>query len=79
MTGAGRVNYIAQNGIQVSYGATGHRDRNTDQRQLLHAEVLFACGLLFYQAAGIRAYGNLYRGNERNLCNVGRGGGQFNR
>jgi Right handed beta helix region len=79
VVGAGRVNYIAQNGIQVSYGASAIVARNTIRGNYYTPKSYVACGLLFYQAAGVRAYANLYRGNERNLCNVGRGGGRFNR
>ena len=37
-----------------------------------------ACGLLWYQANGVKASGNSVSGNEHNICNVGKGGGNFN-
>jgi hypothetical protein len=36
-----------------------------------------ACGLLFYQAGGVKQQANV-SGNEINLCNAGRGGVGFN-
>ena len=37
-----------------------------------------SCGLLFFDADGVRASENHFRNNERNQCNVGKGGGGFN-
>jgi hypothetical protein len=34
-----------------------------------------ACGLLFFEAGGVRQQSNALFTNERNLCNFGRGGG----
>ena len=34
-----------------------------------------ACGLLFFEADGVRQRKNTFSGNERDLCNYGRGGG----
>jgi hypothetical protein len=75
--GAGPVDWIAQNGIQVSYGATAliRGNRVTGNRYTPRRWV--ACGLLYYGANGVRASRNHLRGNEVNVCNVGRGGGRF--
>jgi hypothetical protein len=37
-----------------------------------------ACGLLLYQAAGVKTQMNSLFDNETNLCNVSRGGGHTN-
>ena len=34
--------------------------------------------LLYFDADGVRASENFFHGNERNLCNFGKGGGTFN-
>jgi hypothetical protein len=36
-----------------------------------------ACGLLFFQAGGVKQSGNNLFSNEVNLCNAGRGGGNY--
>lgn len=77
VTGAGPVDWIAQNGIQVSYGATALVTGNTVSGNAYTPKAWVACGLLWYQAAGVRAYRNHVAGNEVNVCNVGKGGGQF--
>ncbi len=75
--GQGRVDWIAQNGIQVSYGATAIVTRNRVAGNAYTPKAWVACGLLYYRADGVRANRNLFRGNEKNVCNVGRGGGRF--
>jgi hypothetical protein len=77
VTGAGPVDFIAQNGIQVSYGATALVTGNTVSGNAYTPRTWVSCGLLWYQAAGVRAYRNHVAGNEMNVCNVGKGGGQF--
>lgn len=37
-----------------------------------------SCGLLFYQASGVKQQANTLSDNEVNLCNAGRGGGNYN-
>ena len=78
VTGAGPVKFIAQNGIQVSYGATALVTGNTVSGNAYTPRAWVACGLLWYQADGVRANRNHVAGNEMNVCNVGKGGGQFN-
>ena len=75
VTGYGRINYIAQNGIQISFGATAAVTGNTVSGDYYTPKPVTACGLLFYQAAGVKQSGNVFFGNEINVCNVGRGGG----
>ncbi len=78
VTGQGPVDWIAQNGIQVSFGATALVTGNTVSGNDYTPKPYVACGLLYYQAAGVRASNNHLSDNEQNVCNVGRGGGQFN-
>lgn len=75
VTGQGPVNYIAQNGIQISYGASGTVTGNTVSNNWYTGPTYTACGLLFYQAAGVKQSANVFSGNQTNLCNAGRGGG----
>jgi hypothetical protein len=72
------IAYIAQNGIQISYGATATVKGNTVSRDNYTPTSNIACGLLFFQAAGVKASNNNLFDNEVNLCNVGRGGGHYN-
>lgn len=75
VTGAGPVDFIAQNGIQVSYGASATVTRNTVSGNNYTPKAWLACGLLFYQANGVKASGNTLFANEKNTCNFGKGGG----
>jgi hypothetical protein len=77
VTGEGHINYIAQNGIQVSYGATALVRGNTVSANWYTPTGVTACGVLLYQAGGVKTQMNSLFDNETNLCNAGRGGGQF--
>ena len=76
VTGQGPVDYIAQNGIQISSGASATITGNTVTNNYYTPSSYTACGLLFYQAGGIKQSGNIFSGNETNVCNAGRGGGK---
>jgi parallel beta-helix repeat protein len=76
VTGQGPVDTIAQNGIQVSYGASGTVTGNTVSRNWYTGATWTACGLLFYQAGGVKQSANNLFDNQTNFCNVGRGGGK---
>lgn len=80
VTGSGPVGVplAAQNGIQVAFGATAIVRGNAVSGNDYTPKSYVACGLLLYQADGVRASANAYFGNEQNVCNVGKGGGQFN-
>ncbi len=80
VTGSGPVGVplAAQNGIQVGYGATAVVRGNTVSGNHYTPKDWVACGLLMYQAGGVRASSNTYFGNERDVCNFGKGGGQYN-
>jgi hypothetical protein len=77
VTGLGSVDFIAQNGIQVSYGATAEVSGNSIYNHDYTPKSYIACGLLLYQASGVSTGTNLYRHNESNMCNFGKGGGNF--
>jgi len=69
------VPLAAQNGIQIGFGATAIVRDNTISDHDYTPESWTACGLLLYQADGVKAYRNEYSANEVSLCNVGKGGG----
>ena len=75
VTGDGPIAYIAQNGIQFGFGASGLIRGNTVSGNDYTPESDLACGLLFFEANGVKQQANSLFANERNLCNFGRGGG----
>ncbi|MDX6521331.1 MAG: hypothetical protein QOF08_1936 [Gaiellales bacterium] len=77
VTGEGKINYIAQNGIQISYGATAIVRGDSVSNNWYTPPGVTACGLLLFQAGGVTKSGNSLFANETNFCNAGRGGGQF--
>jgi hypothetical protein len=77
VTGDGQIDYIAQNGIQVGFGATALIRGNTVTGNWYTPESYVACGLLYFEAEGVKQQANSLDENERNLCNFGRGGGNF--
>ncbi len=78
VTGAGPITYIAQNGIQVGFGATAFIRGNAVSGNDYTPAGTSACGLLFFDAAGVKQQANHLFANEVNLCNFGRGGGKGN-
>jgi len=74
VTGYGPVGFIAQNGIQVSAGATAAVNTNTIKNNDYTPKSLDACGLLIFQANGVKVGKNAFSGNEKDLCNTARGG-----
>ncbi len=72
--GVGPVDYIAQNGIQLAFGATGVVESNS-MTDNFYTGPDVACGLLFFDADGAKQKKNTFSGNERDVCNFGRGGG----
>jgi hypothetical protein len=84
VTGEGGISYIAQNGIQISFGASAKLVGNdASLNRYLPAKVT-ACGLLLYKAGGVSASKagisyvkaeNDFHNNEQNVCNFGKGGG----
>jgi hypothetical protein len=77
--GAGPVNYIAQNGIQIGFGATAEIRGNSVSGNDYTPKDTSSCGILYFQADGVRASQNMMRNNEYNICNFGeKGGGNYN-
>jgi hypothetical protein len=77
VTGAGPVDYIAQNGIEIASGASALVTGNTVSGHVYTPATVTACGLLFFQAGGVKQNSNTMFGNQTNLCNAGRGGGNI--
>lgn len=75
VTGDGPIDYIAQNGIQVAFGASATVSGNSVSGNDYTPASWLACGVLYYDATGVRAFRNHYSNNERNVCNFGKGGG----
>jgi hypothetical protein len=75
VTGAGPVDYIAQNGVQVGFGGSGLIRGNTISGNFYTGPDV-ACGILFFEADGVRQQANTLFANERDICNSGRGGGK---
>src|SRR5262249_48814888 len=78
VTGAGPVNYIAQNGIQVGFGGTAIVKNNEISGNDYTPKSFIACGLLFVDADGVKASQKSFRGNQIHLCNLRPGGGTSN-
>ncbi len=76
VTGAGPINYIAQNGIQVGFGGSATIKGNTVSGNWYTPVSDVACGVLLFQANGVKASSNTLFANERDNCNFGKGGGK---
>jgi hypothetical protein len=73
--GAGPTTVIAQNGIQVSFGASATINTSTVRDHDYTPNTYFACGLLIVDAAGVNDDQNVYLDNEKDKCTaLGRGG-----
>lgn len=77
ITGVGPVDYIAQNGIQIGFGATAEVTNNEVAGNDYTPKSYVSCGILFFEADGVRAHTNKFGRNERNLCNFGKGEGHM--
>ena len=77
VTGQGQIPYIAQNGIEIASGASALVKGNTVSGNWYTGPTYTACGLLFYQAGGVKQQANSLFANQTNLCNAGRGGGTY--
>ena len=75
VTGDGPIDYTAQNGIQIGFGASAFIRENTVSGNDYTPDSFVACGLLFFEANGVKQQANMLFANERNVCNFGRGGG----
>jgi hypothetical protein len=70
VTGSGKVDYIAQNGIQVSFGASATVWGNIVSGNWYEPDGTEACGLLLYQAGAVKQLVNHLFANETNICVV---------
>jgi hypothetical protein len=74
LTGAGPISYIAQNGIQVSFGGSATVTANTVSGHSYTPDTNEACGVLFYQAGKVKVKqlqkANQVFNNEVNICAV---------
>jgi hypothetical protein len=71
LTGSGHIDYIAQNGIQVSFAGNAAVKRNTVSSHWYTPAGTESCGLLFYGATGdTNPTTNKLLDNEQNLCVV---------
>jgi hypothetical protein len=77
VTGLGSIDFNAQNGIQVGSGATAEVSGNSIYNNDYTPKSFIACGLLLFDAGGVNTGTNLYRHDELNMCNFGKGGGNF--
>ena len=74
--GVGAVDYIAQNGIQVSSGAAAIISGNAVSDNTYTGGFWTSCGILYYDAGGVKAMRNFVNeGNQMNFCNFGKGTG----
>jgi hypothetical protein len=72
----GAVDYIAQNGIQVSSGAAAIISGNAVSDNTYTGGLVTSCGILYYDAGGVKAMRNFVaEGNQMNFCNFGKGTG----
>jgi hypothetical protein len=84
VTGDDAINYIAQNGIQVSFAATAKLVGNNVSLNNYSPAKVTACGLLIYKAGGVSGAtksglafikaDNHFHANEQDICNFGKGG-----
>jgi predicted extracellular nuclease len=74
VVGWGPTDVIAQNGIQIGFGGRAFIRANSVSGNVYTGPDV-ACGLLLFQADGVKQQANTLFANEQNLCNFGRGGG----
>jgi parallel beta-helix repeat protein len=75
VTGLGPVDFIAQNGIQVSFDGSGVVRGNSVSGNDYTPAGTTSCGILLFSAGGAKVQDNKYRDNEANMCNFVKGGG----
>ena len=79
VTGDGPITYIAQNGIQVGFGATALIRGNTVSGNYYTPTDTVACGLLFFEATGVKQQANSLFANEVDLATSGAAAGRTTR
>jgi parallel beta helix pectate lyase-like protein len=74
VAGWGPTGVIAQNGIQIGFGGSASIRGNSVSGNFYTGPDV-ACGLLFFEADGVKQQANTLFANERDVCNFGKGGG----
>jgi uncharacterized protein len=74
IAGWGPTGVIAQNGIQIGFGGSAFIRGNSVSGNFYTGPDV-ACGLLFFEAEGVKQQANTLFANERDVCNFGKGGG----
>lgn len=74
--GVGPSNVIAQNGIQIGFGATGLISANTISDNDYTPNTFVSCGILIADADGVdrKQQDNLFMDNEKDTCGFAKGG-----
>ncbi len=68
-TGRGHISDIAQNGIQIGFGAQGQVIGNVTSHHFYVPMTFTACGILLFDATGdTTANGNVFVDNQQNVC-----------
>ena len=75
--GVGSTAIIAQNGIQVSRGASATISTSTIRDHVYALKGVVACGLLIFDANGVNDDTNIYLNNDKDKCTFGGRGGTF--
>ena len=74
--GIGPNAIIAQNGVQIGFGATGLISANQISGNDYTPNTFFACGILIADADGVdrKQQDNLFADNEKDTCGFAKGG-----
>jgi nitrous oxidase accessory protein NosD len=75
VTGVGTTPNIAQNGIQIGFGAKGIVEFNVISGNRYATDDVWSCGILIFDASGVRSRGNQMGDNQHPFGNFGRGTG----
>jgi hypothetical protein len=75
VTGVGTTPNIAQNGIQIGFGAKGIVEFNVISGNRYATGDVWSCGILIFDASGVRSRGNQIGDNQHPFGNFGRGTG----
>lgn len=77
ISGIGPTTVIAQNGVQIGFGATGLVSANEISGNDYTPNTFFACGIIVVDADGVdrKQQDNLFADNEKDTCGFAKGGG----
>jgi len=77
--GAGALSFMAQNGIQLGWGATGQVVKNTVKNHDYTGDDVTATGILVYDSEGVTLVDNKLHNNETGIYLYAEGGSDGNR